>query len=166
VLPAPGWDVDDVLAAVDQEHVTRVTVDEGGRALGRAVATAFPHIGVVVAATADHTDARDVAAERRTINVPGGTVDVDRVETRVESHRGVAACRVVALATRSGPPAIVALVVAAERNYLDAAELRAWARLKLAAHETPRAWLLVDAIDPDATDAELRAIAVERLRVR
>jgi len=169
VLPSPGWSGDDVLAAVERERVTRVTVDAATEAWGRAVHDAFPMVTVVQAATktrdAEPTDADGTTSTRPTIDTPGGPVALGAVEARIAAHRGVAVCRVVALATRTGPPALIGLVVVEDGHYLDAAELRATARSKLSAHETPRAWLLVDTIDPDATDADLRAIALARLRV-
>jgi len=168
VLASPGWSGDDVFAAVERERVTRVTVDAATEAWGRAVHDAFPTVTVVRAATktrdAEPSDTAGTTPTRPTIDTPGGPVALGAVEARIAAHRGVAMCRVVALATRTGPPALVGLVVVEDGHYLDAAELRATARNKLAAHETPRVWLLVDTIDPDATDVDLRAIALARLR--
>ncbi|MFI5047533.1 MAG: AMP-binding protein [Acidimicrobiia bacterium] len=192
--PDARWNAHDMLDVVAREHVRHVTLDGDAQARplrdalcaqpGRwdtsslrtitstdaplsgdvcdDLARAIP--GIAVERTTTRVDDANAPPPRDVIATAAGMVDPARIEARVMTHRGVTACRVIGLADRTGAGVAVALVVVADDHYLDAAELQAWSRPKLAAHEMPRAWLFVDALDTTATDADLRTVALAHLR--
>jgi fatty-acyl-CoA synthase len=101
------------------------------------------------------------------INTGGEKVYPDEVEVVLRKHASVFDCAVVGVPDPRFGERVVAIVQVAENHYLDAPELTAWCRPKLAGYKIPREWLFVDTLDRSAAGkadhTKLRALAMERL---
>ena len=80
------------------------------------------------------------------INTGGEKVYPEEVEPVLRKHRGVFDCAVVGVPDPRFGEKVVALVQVTDGHHLDAAELTAWCRRKLAGYKMPREWLFVDAL--------------------
>jgi fatty-acyl-CoA synthase len=103
------------------------------------------------------------------INTGGEKVYPEEVELALKKHASVFDCAVVGVPDPRFGEKVVAFVQVTEHHYLDAAELTAWSRRKLAGYKMPRAWLFVDVLPRSpagkADQPKLRALAMERLGI-
>jgi fatty-acyl-CoA synthase len=90
-------------------------------------------------------------------NATGETFTVEDVERRLGEHASVQDCAVVGVPDDRAGELMVALVVVTDNHYLDEAELVAWCRTKLARHQAPTRFLVVETLHRSADGALDRA---------
>jgi fatty-acyl-CoA synthase len=104
-----------------------------------------------------------------TINTGGEKVYPEEVELVLKKHAGVFDCAVVGVPDPRFGEKVVAIVQVTVDHYLDAAELAAWSRRKLAGYKMPREWLFVAELPRSAAGKadhpKLRAYAMSRLGI-
>src|SRR5438552_3657195 len=97
------------------------------------------------------------------INTGGEKVYPEEVELALRKHPSVFDCVVIGMPDDRFGERVVALVQVTENHYLDAEELTAWCRIRLAGYKTPRSFLFVDSLERSAAGkanyARLREIA-------
>jgi acyl-CoA synthetase (AMP-forming)/AMP-acid ligase II len=103
------------------------------------------------------------------INTGGEKVYPEEVELTLKKHASVFDCAVVGVPDPRFGEKVVGIVQVTENHYLDAAELTAWSRRKLAGYKMPREWLFVDVLPRSAAGKvdhpKLRALAMQRLGI-
>jgi fatty-acyl-CoA synthase len=101
------------------------------------------------------------------INTGGEKVFAEEVEGLLRKHPSVFDCAVVGVPDARYGDRVVALVQVTERHYLDAAELAAWCRSRLAGFKIPHRFLFVDSVRRSAAGKvnhhELREVAISLL---
>jgi len=97
------------------------------------------------------------------VNTGGEKVYPEEVELALRKHPSVFDCVVIGMPDDRFGERVVALVQVTENHYLDAEELTAWCRIRLAGYKTPRSFLFVDSLERSAAGkanyARLREIA-------
>jgi acyl-CoA synthetase (AMP-forming)/AMP-acid ligase II len=108
-----------------------------------------------------------VGRSSASINTGGEKVYPEEIEQKLTKHASVFDCAVVGVPDARFGERVVAIVQVTDNHYIDAAELTAWCRSKLAGHQTPRIWIFVDSLERSAAGTldhqRLRALAIARL---
>jgi len=103
------------------------------------------------------------------INTGGEKVYPEEIETFLRTHKAVTDCAIIGVPDARFGERVVGIVQVTDGYYLDAAELTAMCRRKLASYKVPRAWLFVDSLDRSAAGKldhpKLRALAMQRLGI-
>ena len=98
------------------------------------------------------------------IQVAGRPVSAMYVEAAVRKHASVADCVAVGVPDPRSGERLVALVEVVERHYLDEAEMTAWCRTRLGAHETPSRFLFVESVGA-AAGGRVNRVASRRIAI-
>jgi 3-oxocholest-4-en-26-oate---CoA ligase len=103
------------------------------------------------------------------INTGGEKVYPEEVELVLREHAEVFDCAVVGVPDPRFGEKVVGIVQVAEGRHVDADDLGAWCRRRLAGYKLPREWVLVDALPRSpagkADHPKLRALAMARLGI-
>jgi acyl-CoA synthetase (AMP-forming)/AMP-acid ligase II len=101
------------------------------------------------------------------INTGGEKVYPEEVEAQLRSHPRVFDCVVLGVPDERYGERVIALVQTVDGQALDAGELHAWCRDRLAGYKSPRRYFFVDSLPRSAAGKvrhrELRALATELL---
>ena len=98
------------------------------------------------------------------IRVAGRPVSAIDVEAELRKHASVADCVAVGVPGPRSGERLVALVEVVDRHYLDEAEMTAWCRTRLGAHETPSRFLFVESVGA-AVGGRVNRVAARRIAI-